>query len=234
MKGDGIAGKTAGIVAACAGTILLVLATVVACIEGVAFDRGFYRREYARLDTASYVGVDDATLWEATEALLGYLEGGRDDIDLTAQIGGNEAEYYTQREKQHMVDVAALNQNAVAFMVFGFIAGGVLVLISCLLVKKAYLVLKGAFFSMVGVLCAFGVLAAWAAADFNSFWTNFHYVFFTNDLWMLDPASSLMIRMFEQSFFFDMVTLILVIFISIMAASLLLTGTMYRKLRKKA
>jgi hypothetical protein len=64
-------------VAACAGTILLVLATVVACIEGVAFDREFYRRN-ARLDTASYVGVDDATLWEATEALLGYLEGGRD------------------------------------------------------------------------------------------------------------------------------------------------------------
>jgi len=225
--------KILAAVAACAGTVLVVLATAVACIEGIAFDRGFYEKEYAKLDTAAYVGVDEDTLWNATDTLLEYLEGKRPALDMKAEIGGIEREYYSEREKSHMVDVAALNAGAMFFMQLAYPLGAVLIVAAVVTRKKASAVLKCCFFSILGVIACFGVLGALAAADFNTFWNNFHHVFFTNDLWQLDPATSLMIRMFEQTFFFDMVALILALFLAIIIAALAATGLAYKKLEKK-
>lgn len=222
------------ITAACVGAVLLVLATAVACIEGVAFDRGFYEREYAKLNTAQYVGVDSETLNEATDVLLGYLQGDVDSLDMQAEVSGAQREYYNTREKDHMADVATLNQNAVFFMQLAYPLGALLVLVACILCKRRiYMVLKSCFYSIVGVLAFFGVLAVWAGFDFNSFWITFHHVFFTNDLWLLDPATSLLIRMYEQQFFFDMVSLILVLFIGLIVASLVMLWIGYKRMEKK-
>ena len=54
-------------------------------------------------------------------------------------------------------------------------------------------------------LLLFGLLALFAALDFNTFWTNFHRVFFTNDLWLLDPRTDILIQMVPGQFFFDLV-----------------------------
>jgi TIGR01906 family protein len=50
--------------------------------------------------------------------------------------------------------------------------------------------------------------------DFNGFWMNFHYIFFDNDLFLLDPNVSIMINMFPSNFFFAVVFGIIVLFIS--------------------
>ncbi len=212
--------------------MLLVLATLVACVEGVAFDRAFYNKEYDKLDAAAYVGVEREILDTATNTLLEYLEGKRANLDYEARINGESREYYNDKEKSHMVDVAALNQNAVALMRVAYPIGAVLIVLACLLRKDARMLFRVCFFSILGTLCAFGVLAAWAALDFNSFWINFHYVFFTNDLWILDPAESLMIRMFQQTLFFDMVTTILAWFGGIVGAALVVTGILGAKWKK--
>ena len=220
-----------GRVFAAAGTVLLVLATLIACVQAIAFDRSFYRAEYEKLATAAYVGVDGETLDLATETLLGYLEGSRETLGLPVRIDGAEQEFYTDKEKRHMVDVAALEQNAVRFMAAGYPAGAALVVLAYLLLRQRKPLLRTCFFSIIATLIAFGILAGWAAADFNSFWVSFHRVFFTNDLWMLDPATSRMIRMFEQTFFFDMVARILGWFIGLIAAALVFTGVWGRKSR---
>ncbi len=48
-------------------------------------------------------------------------------------------------------------------------------------------------------------MAIWAAADFSTFWVSFHELFFTNDLWLLDPAKSVLINMVPAQFFYDLV-----------------------------
>ena len=40
--------------------------------------------------------------------------------------------------------------------------------------------------------------------DFNTAFTVFHEIFFTNDLWLFDPAEDYMIRMLPEVFFYDM------------------------------
>lgn len=46
-----------------------------------------------------------------------------------------------------------------------------------------------------------GLLALICALDFNRAFIAFHHLFFTNDLWLLDPATDLMIRLLPETFF---------------------------------
>ena len=53
--------------------------------------------------------------------------------------------------------------------------------------------LTGALFAVVGVL---------ALSGFDSAWSNFHGLAFTNDLWQLDPDTDHLIQMFPEEFWF--------------------------------
>lgn len=217
--------------AAAAGTVLIILSVAIACISGVAFDKDFYREEYQKMNTAAYVGVSDPVLEQATNTLLDYLRGNISSLDLEMENG---EEYYSQREKDHMVDVKALYQNAILFMTVGFCVGGAL-LAGCFLWKKKYMLstfLHCYFWATVGVLAFFACIGVWAAMDFNNFWVSFHHVFFTNDLWLLDPAVSRMIRMFQEVFFANMVARILAWFLSIVVGSAAVAGIVYQRMKK--
>ena len=216
---------------AAAGTVLIVLSAAVACISGVAFDKSFYRDDYRKMDTAAYVGVTDPVLEQATNTLLDYLQGNAPSLDLAMDNG---EEYYSQREKDHMVDVKALYQNAVLFMTVGFCAGGAL-FAGCFLWKRERALgtfLRCYFWAAVGVLALFACIGVWAAVDFNSFWVSFHHMFFTNDLWLLDPAVSRMIRMFQEAFFANMVARILAWFLSAAVGSAAAAGIVYQRMKK--
>lgn len=67
------------------------------------------------------------------------------------------------------------------------------------------------------VLMSLGIIVAgivvYAVIDFSRFWVLFHEIFFTNDLWLLDPNVSVMINMFPEEFFNGMVMRIILTFI---------------------
>ena len=48
-----------------------------------------------------------------------------------------------------------------------------------------------------------GVLGALAATDFSDLFIQFHLLSFSNDLWLLDPRTDNLIRLFPQEFFLD-------------------------------
>lgn len=219
---------------AAVGTAWLILAFLVAVIEGCAFDPDYYEREYRKNDAAAYVGVTQQTLDEATAVLLEYLQGKRPDLEYEAEIGGVVRSYYNEREKLHMADVRILNERAVLFMRLGFIFGGALTAGAFLISREKYRVFGACFCAVAAVLAAFIALGLWAAVDFSGFWVQFHHVFFSNDLWLFDPRQSLLIRMFELQFFFDLVTWILVWFLSVTAAVLIVTGTAYQRGKRHA
>jgi integral membrane protein (TIGR01906 family) len=53
--------------------------------------------------------------------------------------------------------------------------------------------------------------------DFYKYFTVFHEIFFTNDLWLLDPAADRLINIFPQDFFTDMAFSISYMYIGEMA-----------------
>lgn len=218
---------------AAAGTVLLVLAFLIDVIEVASFDGAYYVEEYEKNGTAESVGVPEDTLHEATANLLFYLVGQRDSLDMQVNIDGGMQEYYNEREKLHMEDVRDLNLGALTFMWVGWLLGALLLVTALVYAKPKYPIARVAFWSILGVLGFFGVIALWGTLDFGSFWTQFHHVFFSNDLWLFDPRTSRLIRMFEEQFFFDLVTKILISFLSVMAIALAVCGVLYRRGRKR-
>jgi len=202
--------KTADILSAIAG-FLLSAAIIATVIDVVSFDRSFYEAEYRKNDTVSYTGMSAEDNLRATDTLLDYLQDKRQDIVCTAVVSGTEREVFNERETLHMVDVKALYQNAIRVRNGCVITAVILLVLSVLIGKKSFFsVLRSGWKN--GILLTGAVIlfiAIWALADFNQFWTNFHLLFFDNDLWLLDPNTSIMINLFPGSFFFDLVTRII-------------------------
>ena len=122
-----------------------------------------------------------------------------------------------EREKAHMVDVQALYIGARNVRTICLIAAPIFILLAFLISRtnalkvlcKSFLITSGVFLGITAALTIFAVM------DFNSFWTSFHHVFFTNDLWLLDPNTDVLIMMVPEQFFFDLVTRIIIRFVSI-------------------
>ena len=203
-------------------------------VDFCSFRRSFYEKEYSRLNTASDMGMSHAGLMEATDTLLDYLKDSRDDLDLQTTVHGETMEMFDAREKAHMVDVKALYRNA---MTVAWIAAGLSVLLILILAfgakKHRRTALKWVLAGFGLFMLVLGAAAIYAAIDFNSFWTNFHRLFFDNDLWLLYPEERL-IQMVPEQFFSDLVTRIVALFAAIAAALTAGNLIMQKRYQKRA
>lgn len=198
-----------------AAGLLVLLGVLLTVIDGLCFAKGFYEYEYQKGAQAEKIGMSEEGLMDATVTLLDYLKDRRDDIVVKTEVHQTEREVYNEREKLHMVDVKQLYQNAcTARNLFLLIAAGLFCFLyftyKVSFLHDLYLGWKDALLLMI-LFVSF--IAIWCIADFNGFWMQFHYIFFDNDLFLLDPNTSIMINMFPESFFFDIVAGIILIFV---------------------
>lgn len=186
---------------------LLILVLLLTSVDIFSFDRGFYQDQYEKLDVALNIGVSEQDITKATDVLLDYLQGKRDDMDVIVTIDGELEPMFNQREIDHMVDVVVLYDNAMLVRNLSLILSlAILLMLGVMYRKKALrLLARGIQNASVvfGVILAF--LATYALVDFYGFWTQFHHVFFTNDLWLLDPNTDNLILMVPGEFFFALV-----------------------------
>ena len=200
------------------GSALLILGLLIASIEMFAVNQGFYQSEYAKLNTAEDIGISAENLTQVTQKLLQYTTGAEDNLDMQYEIQGQMQEVFVDREKAHMVDVKALYLGARNVRTISLIGAVILIVAAFIVGKKAAtrVLCKSFLWVSVGFLAFVGALAVWAAIDFNNFWISFHHVFFAgNDLWLLDPRTDVLIQMVPEQFFSDLVTRIIIRFISI-------------------
>lgn len=218
--------------------LALIFVLLVTSIDFHAFNKSYYKEQYTKLHTAESLGMSDEDLFAATDALLDYLHDEREDIVVQGEVFGQPRAIFTERETLHMVDVKNLYQNVLTARNVSTIIG---------IAAFAYLIYRSrkdengvvtlmcqlatSFIQIsLCLLIAVGMLAGYALMDFTSFWIGFHELFFTNDLWQLNPATSIMINMFPETFFAGMVFRITLTFIVVYV--LLLVGFIF--LRKKA
>lgn len=190
-----------------AAFFLLSVAAILTIVDVCCFDRGFYKNEYAKDNTAMRLGMSDEDLMQSTNALLDYLQDKRDDIFVEVEVNGDMREVFDERETAHMVDVKDLYQGAISVRNITAITGAIL-LCSILLCAKQdrRTVMKEGFLFGIGVtVTLIAAIAFYAVLDFTAFWTTFHEVVFDNDLWLLNPNTSIMINMFPEVFFSDLV-----------------------------
>ena len=209
--------------------LFLEIAMLLAIIFVSSFDINFYKSEYQANNTAEYIGMSEDDLINSTTTLLDYIQDKRDDIVYKATVNGVEREVFDERETYHMVDVKNLYLNAHSVMRYLFIAGLVIFMFLHMRsvdwdnINKSFNV---SLFIFVGFLTA---IILFCLVDFDAFWLQFHYLFFDNDLFLLDPNVSIMINMFPSSLFFHLVIKIVVVYVLI----IMLTKVLLRFLDKR-
>ena len=206
-----------------------IIVCVVFSIKSTALNPNFYIPKYEEMELASDIGVSKKDL---NQSILDYLDDKRDDIKGHITWYGVSQETFNEKETSHMVDVKVLYQNALIVAKMAFIILGLVVLYFYLNDKTlmfAYLS-KGflmAMFTFILMLVFFGF---WILTDFTSFWTWFHTIFFSNQLWLLDPNTDFMICMLPETIFYKLVLACVVKVICFMAlASVLAIYYMVKK-----
>lgn len=216
-----------GIINACA----LFISILCFSISIPASSEWFYEMEYTKMNTAERIGVSREDLTIVTRHLIGYMQDYPPmELNVAIPINGEVRDFYNQREIDHMVDVRYLFEilhtiRFISIVVFIATIGAMLFL------KLKPLQLLGSvyrvFFSVS--LAATALLALVIAAGFETAFNTFHEIFFTNDLWWLNPDTDLLINIVPLQFFIDITVFIGVIYLTLSAAALLFSFLTRRK-----
>jgi integral membrane protein (TIGR01906 family) len=214
--------------------LLWAFVLLLTCIELSAFDLRFYSAEYRKLNRPEAIGVSEQELMDVTRALLDYIKGEREDLHVKAVIKGQERYVFNEREIAHMVDVRELFMQGYKLRTV-LIVGLILALAALYMLARADYIgwLFKAYLSLlIFLVLAFGTLFVLINADFTPYWDYFHYIFFDNDLWQLNPDTDILIQMVPEEFFYDIVVRIITHFILGILAVGVLLGGMYAWLKR--
>lgn len=207
-------------------SVLLFLGLVLMSVTTSVFEIGFYTKVQEENHVSQNMNISEEDVYGATEVALLFTKGFTDDLTYEVEKdASNNAiqpyDVYSEQDKVHMIDVANLYKSAYMVMVATFII--ILIMAVILLVKRKEVNVfsltetynKVSLYSLVFV----AVLAIFAAVNFNTFWTYFHKVFFTNDLWLMNPAKDALVNLFPEALFQALVFKIIKRFILLFATS---------------
>lgn len=214
-------------------SIMMIYIIFVSCINVFAFNRHFYNMEYQSLNTAKNLGMSETSLYIATDTLLDYLQDYRDNINVKVEVHQKEREVFDDREKAHMIDVKNLYQDALLIRNVMVVIVIALALFLYYDQKKEFKEVLTYAYIRVSIMFLFALTALilYAISDFTTFWTNFHKVFFANDLWLLNPNTSIMINMFPETFFYHLVFAIAISFVFVLIMFFVYSVRYQKKLR---
>ena len=196
-------------------SVCLMAILLITSIEAVAYwIPGYYEKEYTKyqvLDDLPEMAMDD--LLAVTHEMMAYLRGNREDLHVFTTMGGEYREFFNAREIAHMEDVRGLFLGGLVIRRAAVL--GILLALAFLIFTKAKLLEilpKAICLGMGGVFLIAGALGGIIATDFNKYFVIFHHIFFDNDLWILDPATDMLINIVPEPFFMDTAFFILILY----------------------
>lgn len=216
-------------------SLAVLVALLITSVELAAYgDFDYYAKEYTKYDVMSDVDMELDDLMIVTEHMMAYLRGDQDELQIETIVGGEPRGFFSDREIAHMWDVRNLFLGGLAVRTTALCVAGACLI--GLLLTKADLkkVLPASFQWSTGLF--FVILAALAgiiASDFDKYFVVFHHIFFTNDLWLLDPRVDLLINIVPQPFFMDMAARIGLIFAAFIVALLVISTGLRIYFKKK-
>lgn len=198
----------------------LFISSILAVIFYVCFDLNFYKDFYQKENLASSIGTSSDNLINNTQNLLNYL-------NKKEQLN---TDWFSEKDILHMVDVQNLYTFSHNIMIYCFITFILSTIIIILILRGKSLLYITKIFNKVLLLFIglIGGLSTIIAYNFNSFWIKFHTTLFSNDLWLLSPNESNLIKMVPEEFFISLITKI-IIYILILFILLFTSNIVIRK-----
>lgn len=173
------------------GTLLISACLALGVFSLAATDGEMYYRIQKKLNVDA--GIPGDTM-RAQDILLGkYLAGDRSALDESI---------FNDREIAHMADVYDIFAMLRKIAAICAPIGAVMVIIASILPgggkRRA---VRGAVIGAGLFFLPLVIIALWAVIDFSSAFIAMHHILFSNDLWLMDPKTDVMIRMLPERFF---------------------------------
>lgn len=197
-------------------TITIPVFLIVSAVLYASIDSNFYYNEIEK-------GVSDANFVnqaEANEIASQVVLFFKDKGELSEDLVGIQA-------KTHMNDVKNIRDITKYLLYFS----SVLIIISVVtlfIIKKQSRIAKSLVHGSIIILLINIFIFAASKFFFNVFWTKFHELIFSNDLWRLNPSTDALVAVFTNQFFIDLIARIVIITSSI-AVILLVTGIFFHQ-----
>ena len=136
------------------------------------------------------------------EMITDYLSGraGEFQFSWTDEQGTAYLAFH-EKEQRHMADVKALFDLDRTVLLCAVVLAVLLGLGAYGLRPCRRWTARGVVWGSLAILAALTGLGVWAALDFNGLFVLFHRLSFSNDLWLLNPATDLLIRLMPLEFF---------------------------------
>lgn len=200
------------------GLLLLVPGLLIVAFERAAYDVEFHIDLHDALGSAERANITRDTMVDESEALISYIRGKRDDFPALTTLDGKPLVGETM--EHHMVDVKTLFALAATVRKVCLIAGASLLLLGCALSGSHWVrqIKTGGLISIAFWLALLLFAAVYAILDFNSLFLRFHELIFTNDLWLLNPATDPIINMLSEEFFLGVAARAALMMLGAMAA----------------
>lgn len=160
--------------------------------------------------------------------ITAFLRGETDAFQHIFTLNGTDYAAFNAKEQQHMADVQDLFRlcRFIAWLGWGAVIFGGLSARR----KPAWRTFRRTLVTLLAVVAAIAVIAA---IDFNSLFILFHKVAFSNDLWLLDPRTDLLIRLMPIEFFISYAAIIGGIWLLGMGAMLIFATIRIKKMQDK-
>lgn len=187
-----------------AGWLLIFIALVMAAVFGVSSDDRLYYRLQVRANVLDFAGISDEDLQALDQRLSGYLfTSMRADMSFDnreIEVYGEMQPPFNEKELIHLHDcrrLLSITANPINYCLL--LAAGL-----ALALPGRHSKARAAWTATALILLPLGIFAVWAIADFNAAFTFFHELLFTNDLWLLNWNTDLLIRICPASMFANM------------------------------
>ncbi len=210
--------------------VFIPVVILLTALQYYSFNQDFYMRQFRKYDISTVTTMNEKDLGRVSEKIISYLRDEDDNLNIEAVIQGKTREVFEEREKLHMVDVKDLFLRGYDLRnISALIALISLVAVLLLSNRKARDLYQTLFLAGVIPIILMVVLSILLTIDFNKYFNYFHEIFFTNDLWLLNPETEVLIQMLPLGFFIDISSRVISWFLGISAV---MTITSFIELKK--
>ena len=178
------------------GLAVLYIILLLTAIHIVGTDADLYYSEQMKAGILPTSGLTDAGLRALDQRLADYLKD--DAAALEADPPFSEKEMAHMADCHRLFDLLRKVRSRLIPWAILLTVGGAYVLQDR---RRARLC---AWLSPLVLLVPLGLFAIYAVANFDAAFTLFHKLLFRNDLWLLDPATDLLIRVCPERMFMHM------------------------------
>ena len=187
-------------------TLLFILsipaALVTTNIRFMANEPRVYRYAIDEFNAVGATGIERAELIRAGAEIRAYFNNDQETLLIEVTEDGRETSLFNARETIHMQDVKdrfELTNRVQEFSVIYVLAYIVVVVLWAREITPRELAVRVAGGCML-CLAGLGGVGAVGLSGFDDAWADFHRLIFSNDFWLLNPATDHLIQMFPPDF----------------------------------